>query len=219
MISRKKLNNISLFGKQPERKFFNIISSLIDYSSREKDRKQDARLRSDILSREDDAVRRRALDLEAAGMSKTLAAGSAAQPGPIVPLTPKGKIDADISTQVMNMLTQKAQIEKTIAEEELVKTQKENLDIDSFLKVANEELTKAKRREVDYNVRKAKEMGVTTTFAGKDRFLNYFHSTDKNTKNVIKEINRKIGQFGRHHKKRKYISPYKKTKQFRDLFK
>lgn len=41
-------------------------------------------LQQTMFSREDNAVQRRAADLEAAGLSKTLAAGGAAQAGPVV---------------------------------------------------------------------------------------------------------------------------------------
>ena len=37
-----------------------------------------------MFAREDNAVQRRAADLKAAGLSKTLAAGGAAQAGPVV---------------------------------------------------------------------------------------------------------------------------------------
>ena len=41
-------------------------------------------LQADIFGREDDAVQRRVKDLEAAGLNKNLAAGSAAQAGGVV---------------------------------------------------------------------------------------------------------------------------------------
>lgn len=61
-------------------------------------------LQNKLFEREDNAVQRRAADLEAAGLSKTLAAGSAAGAGEYVPIsTPQNKFKSDLSTVVGNM--------------------------------------------------------------------------------------------------------------------
>lgn len=61
-------------------------------------------LQNKLFEREDNAVQRRAADLEAAGLSKTLAAGSAAGAGDYVPVSaPQNKFRSDLSSVVGNM--------------------------------------------------------------------------------------------------------------------
>lgn len=61
-------------------------------------------LQNKLFDREDNAVQRRAKDLEAAGLSKTLAAGSAAGAGDYVPVSaPQNKFRSDLSSVVGNM--------------------------------------------------------------------------------------------------------------------
>lgn len=78
-------------------------------------------------AREDTAVQRRAADLEAAGLSKTLAAGGAAQSsGPISTTAPQfeGVTKAvENSVAALNLMRQKAEISKTYAEADAVKLQ------------------------------------------------------------------------------------------------
>ena len=71
-------------------------------------------------AREDTAVQRRAKDLEAAGLSKTLAAGSSAQTsGPINVSTPQFEgvsKGIDSAAAALNLMRQKADIARTYAE-------------------------------------------------------------------------------------------------------
>ena len=87
------------------------------------------------MAREDNAVQRRAKDLEAAGLSKTLASGSAAQTmAPIRTEAPqidtqaasagyRGMSEAAITA--MNAMAQKAQIDKTFEENKLIRLQQD----------------------------------------------------------------------------------------------
>ena len=78
----------------------------------------DKGIQQDIFGREDNAIQRRAADLEAAGLSKTLAAGSAANAGVAVPTqAPQvqgSQMDAAMNT--LAALTNVAQIRKLSAE-------------------------------------------------------------------------------------------------------
>lgn len=78
--------------------------------------------------REDNAIQRRAADLEAAGLSKTLAAGSAAQTS--TPIKPDVPQMADVAGSglnkaavVLDMIQQKANIAKTEAENRAIQLQ------------------------------------------------------------------------------------------------
>lgn len=85
-------------------------------------------LQQTIFQREDDAVQRRAADLEAAGLSKTLAAGSAANAGSSVQTTAPQKsdhaalsmakfnTDLNVASEVLGLITQNANAKKAAAE-------------------------------------------------------------------------------------------------------
>lgn len=78
----------------------------------------DKGIQQQIFAREDNAVQRRAADLEAAGLSKTLAAGSSANAGVAVPVQAP-QVDASKMDAAMNALaamTNIAQIRKLSAE-------------------------------------------------------------------------------------------------------
>lgn len=64
--------------------FIGGMADLWNLRQEEEKRDYDRALQQEIFAREDTAVQRRAADLEAAGLSKTLAAGSAAQAGSVV---------------------------------------------------------------------------------------------------------------------------------------
>lgn len=78
----------------------------------------DKRIQQQIFEREDTAAQRRAADLEAAGLSKTLAAGSAANAGVAVPVQAP-QVDAskmDVAMNALAAMTNIAQIRKLSAE-------------------------------------------------------------------------------------------------------
>lgn len=81
--------------------------------------------------REDNAVQRRAADMEAAGINPIMAAGAAAQAGPAVRMeAPQSDFNAmDKVMSSMALMTQKAQIGKTEQERELTEVLKKRAEL------------------------------------------------------------------------------------------
>lgn len=65
-----------------------LVGDFINYQEQSEQQDYERALQQTIFAREDTAVQRRAADLEAAGLSRTLAAGSAAQAGAVVKSQP-----------------------------------------------------------------------------------------------------------------------------------
>lgn len=102
------------------------------------------RLQRGIWHREDTAVQRRAADLAAAGLSKTLAAGGAAGSGPVVSTTaPRMDINmSDEAVKIWQQITQKKMIEKTETEISKLRADEEKSKIEAW-KAAEEAKTTA----------------------------------------------------------------------------
>lgn len=89
-------------------------------------------LQQTMFEREDNSVQRRAKDLEAAGLSKTLAAGSGAQAGPVIKSTaPNMSTSAEDKRFANNqfkiaLMTQSADIARTVAQTKLLESQAKN---------------------------------------------------------------------------------------------
>jgi len=102
-----------------------IGTGILNYSNQKKQLDWLKHAQRTTWSREDNAVQRRAVDLQAAGLSKTLAAGSAANTSsPINVPSPTMKLNAQQkAVAAMQMLQQKKQVEKTQAETDLINLQ------------------------------------------------------------------------------------------------
>ena len=113
-------------------------------------------------AREDNAVQRRAADLQAAGLSKTLAAGSAAQTmAPIRTDAPQVNSEslqrgfgsmAEAAQTYMNLTAQKAQIDKTTEENKLLRLQQEKQSLENaFMASSNPQSLRLREQEIGFN--------------------------------------------------------------------
>ena len=92
---------------------FGVGQSALNYKMQQQTLNYQKELQQQIFQREDNAVQRRAADLKAAGLSKTLAAGSAAGAGAAVDVTTpqlSGKVDP-LASYAQAVGIQKAQAE------------------------------------------------------------------------------------------------------------
>lgn len=107
------------------------------------------KIQKQAWARDDNAVRRRMKDLKAAGLSPSLAAGSAAASSAPIAATQGEQIRStafsDKSQLAMNMMTQRADIARTSAETRRINTQAQSDEIDRQLKEID--LRKAQERE------------------------------------------------------------------------
>ena len=110
-----------------------------NYELQKKLLKYNKKQQSIQYEREDNAVLRRVADLQRAGLNKVLATGSAAGSGAVVSTQApqKAMLDKlpkfDAQAAAMAMIMQRAQIDKTYSENELIKAQKDKVDIEKIL--------------------------------------------------------------------------------------
>lgn len=113
-----------------------LFSSFGNLRLQKKNLAYQKQIQQQIFDREDNAVQRRSADLEAAGLSKTLAAGGAAQAGAVVKTTAPqlegfGEHAAKIAQAPKAFLEAQASkraISKTVAEEEAIRKNLELMD-------------------------------------------------------------------------------------------
>lgn len=136
-----------------------IFAGIGNYNNQKKQLEYQKQVQQTTWDREDNAVQRKASDLEAAGMSKTLAAGGSAQTSaPINVTAPQANFNA--STKADNLISsmkQSAEIHRTKAENKLIDQNVRNAQLQ------NEILT--------HDFKKMKDLGLSTKSSGMTRQL------------------------------------------------
>lgn len=118
----------TLTGRDIANKNYNLEKNNLEYQKW---------LQGEIFKREDNAVQRRAMDLKAAGLSQTLAAGGAASAGAIVPTkAPQMENRADSSMQALSIALDiarsRADISKTMADKAVSEATANKIGLDNM---------------------------------------------------------------------------------------
>lgn len=140
----------------------------------------DKGLQNTIFAREDNAVQRRAQDLEAAGLSKTLAAGSAAGAGAVVKTTAPQIDRATKINNALSLISQGAQIGQSYAQTKLMEKQGAVAESQIKLNTANmsKALAEAGIKIHDLNI--LKKGGILSTSSGISKdVLNLFNNANR----------------------------------------
>jgi len=128
-----------------------VVNSTGNFLSDLMNRRYNRDLQQQIFAREDNAVQRRAADLEAAGLSKTLAAGGAAGAGQAIKLDAPhfegGAVDAALTGA-----KKASDIFVSREQKRLVKEQADGVALDNALKAATLD-TAVKQKQVDLNTK------------------------------------------------------------------
>lgn len=155
--------------------------SIANYAQQKRVFEYQKQLQQQIFMREDNAVQRRVKDLQAAGLSPVLAAGSAAGTGGTVSINaPQMGQMPDVSSAAktaMDLITQKQQIAMSEQQIQLLEKQAQKIDsdvalnkINSLRGLADIDLTRAKRTGQDYDnmIRRIDAQNSTDTGVGHD---------------------------------------------------
>lgn len=120
-------------------------------------------LQNTIFMREDSSIQRRVADLSASGLSPVLAAGQGAGAGATVATnTPQYNKFSQLSESaqaVLGLMSQQADISKTLAEEEYLQQQAEKSRADT-------DYTKKATQEKAWNLQQSYDAGVRTNVSG-----------------------------------------------------
>lgn len=104
-------------------------------------------LQNQIFEREDNAVQRRAKDLESAGLSKTLAAGNPAQAGSVIKTDALQDTKADKQAQGLQQMAQLGNLAQMYANIDSLTAQKINSESSAYL---NSQKARIVKHDADY---------------------------------------------------------------------
>lgn len=190
----------------------NIALNYSNYKMQKRVFEYQKQLQQQMFMREDNAVQRRVLDLKAAGLSPVLAAGSAANAGPVIGVnTPQIAQLPDMSQRVAQVLALKrqqteisqvaAQIEYINQQRETAKTQAlnnlENINTQRSQQVAN--LAAARNSDsrsnmTTYDLKQLQSTGQTSNGSKVGKVLNDLVNAGVKLGSSLGEIDKKIQQ-------------------------
>nr|WAE43583.1 MAG: DNA pilot protein [Microviridae sp.] len=172
----------------------NIASNVINYESMRNNLAYQQQLQQQIFSREDTAVQRRVADLIAAGLSPTLAAGSAAGAGSVISTTaPKlesSQLDLSSMLTAINAMKGQADITLTQAQTELAKFQMEKAKADTnkiVSETGEQDFDNALMRFLGYNPRHAGQVGQIVS-AGSGAAKKWLEEQKGNYKQIVDKL-------------------------------
>lgn len=110
----------------------NMMFNQQNYHAQQQQYRYQKGLQRDIFAREDNSIQRRVSDLQAAGLSPVLAAGSGAGAGSVVPVkVGQREMNADMAQVVLAMIQQQENLFNTVAQRELIRAQVKRQEADT----------------------------------------------------------------------------------------
>lgn len=144
-----------------------LATGIMNYKAQKKQLQYQKQLQKQIFAREDNAHQRAVADLRAAGLSPTLAAGSASNAGqvvsteaPQIDLGDTGKASTDLDA--LGLLTMRKNIEKVGLENELLKSKRVEADASTLDKKASARKKAIETRKAGYDLGIAEKSGSET---------------------------------------------------------
>jgi len=128
-----------------------VVNSTGNFLSDLLNRKYNRELQQTIFDREDNAVQRRAADLEAAGLSKTLAAGGAAGAGQAIKLDAP-HFEGGVAEAALRSAKSAGDIAVSREQKRMVKEQADGVALDNALKAATLD-TNVKTKQTELNTK------------------------------------------------------------------
>lgn len=142
---------------------WNVGSQIFNWKKQDENLNYQKALQQQIFNREDTAVQRRVNDLEAAGLNKNLAAGSAANSGSVVSTTPAqfGSSPGEFGSMLDALAaktqidSQKAMTENYKVQNDVLREQLAGIDKDNYSKVLDNKL-----KYIDYCNKLGIDVGI-----------------------------------------------------------
>lgn len=159
---------------------FDVVKAVEDHNRYENDRNYQSELQQTIFDREDNAVQRRVADLEAAGLNKNLAAGSAAGAGSVVGRSTSPQMTGNPIGAALDAAAAATQIKNQQIESKILSNQRDISSQNNWLNnysVSNQQLQLAMDRALLYKTAGIKDIGLS------------FDNADKKWKVIAKNQN------------------------------